>query len=599
MIYLSDNPEPKEIIEVAQRAVNDDSMYRSNVVDNYNYYFGDQWPEGDKQALDRARRPHLTINRTKQIVDLVINTQASGRTTVRVLPVGSEDVGITDTLQDLLFHLNEHQAIRWKKMQVYADGLIGGRGYMMVGVSYENNMYGDIEVYPLDPPSVIFDPTAIQPCLKDAGFVVRQSYMSPEQMRTVYGVNIKDVYPSPKDTLISSFMYYPDRLMDSYNKYHVVECWYKVWEYVPVVVNTETGDVTEAKNEQQAMEMARAFAEAGKPILTPGKYRMAKTRVKTICGGTVLGEGYSPFGGDMYPIAPYFASHIANVHYGLVQGIRDPQDELNKRRSEGLHHATATAHSAWLIEDGSVNEREFKRDASQPGAFLKYKRSTGRPPQQITAGQIAPDYLAAIQMADQDIRMASGVNADLLGIAGDSESSGKAIALRQAQSTKAIGMYGDNFRFFERDLALKEIRAIQKIYTQPRMLRVLGEGGVEGGAQFKTVAINIRDQATGKIINDLSIGKYDVAIGNQPDTETQRQTDFYEMVDMLMKLSKLPFPFILALIKESPLHNKDKIIETFSKLMAQMSSQRPAQGQMGPQSAPGRLPTTRASQRTA
>ena len=40
MLYLSDSPEPKEIRELGERAVNDDSVYRDNVVDDYNYYFG-------------------------------------------------------------------------------------------------------------------------------------------------------------------------------------------------------------------------------------------------------------------------------------------------------------------------------------------------------------------------------------------------------------------------------------------------------------------------------------------------------------------------------------------------------------------------------
>ena len=69
MLYLSDSPEPKEIRELGERAVNDDSVYRDNVVDDYNYYFGDQWPEGDKRALDRQLRPHLEINRVKHLIN--------------------------------------------------------------------------------------------------------------------------------------------------------------------------------------------------------------------------------------------------------------------------------------------------------------------------------------------------------------------------------------------------------------------------------------------------------------------------------------------------------------------------------------------------
>jgi hypothetical protein len=597
VIYLSDNPEPNEIVELGERAANDDSLYRDNVAEDYNYYFGDQWPKGDVQALDRQLRPHLTINRVKQIVDLVINTQASGRTTVRVLPIGAEDVGVADTIQDLLMHLNEHRGARWKKTRVYADGLIAGRGYMMVGIKYGGNIYGDIDIYPLDPPSVIFDPTSIEPDLMDAGFVIRQSFMTAGEIKGTYGVDIKKVYPDPQDTVIGTFMYHPDRLMNSYGKYHVIECWYKVWEEVPVVANTKTGDVTEMGNAEKAMELARMFAESGRPIFAPGKWRTKRTKVKTICGKEVLAEGPSPFGGEIYPIAPYFATTIANTHVGIVRGIRDAQDDLNKRRSEGLDHMSHTAHSTYLVEDGSVDDRKFKQNVAKPGGMVKFKRSTGRPPQLMPTNPLPQDYIMAIQMADNDIRMGSGVNADLLGIASSSESSGKAIALRQAQATKAIGMYYDNFRFFERLLALIEIRAIQKIYKQPRMLRVLGEGGVESGAKFKTVQINMRDEATGKIINDLTIGEYDVAIGNQPDTETQRQVDFYETVDMMMKMSKLPFPFILAMLEASPLHNKDKIIEIFTRNLQQAQAQQPAQ--VGPQTASGGPQTASASRRTA
>ena len=288
MLYLSDSPEPKEIRELGERAVNDDSVYRDNVVDDYNYYFGDQWPEGDKRALDRQLRPHLEINRVKQIVDLVINTQASSRTTTRVMPVGGEDVKVADVIQDLLLWMNEHAGVRWKKTRVYADGLIAGRGYMMVGVKYGNNIYGDVDIYPLDPPSVIFDPTSVKPDLEDAGFIIRQSFMTPGEIQSTYGVDIESAYPDPQDTVISAFMYHPDRLMNEYGKYHVIECWYKVWEKVPVVVNMETGDPMEMPNEQKAVEWAQMWAVAGKPIFTAGKMEMKRTKVKTICGGEVL-----------------------------------------------------------------------------------------------------------------------------------------------------------------------------------------------------------------------------------------------------------------------------------------------------------------------
>jgi hypothetical protein len=97
------------------------------------------------------------------------------------------------------------------------------------------------------------------------------------------------------------------------------------------------------------------------------------------------------------------------------------------------------------------------------------------------------------------------------------ETSGRAIRARQDEGDVATYNFADNqSKAVQRTFEIL-IDLIPEIYDTERSLRILGADGAE-----KYVRVNQPDPVTGEILNDLSVGKFDVVVTTGPSFATQR-----------------------------------------------------------------------------
>jgi len=169
----------------------------------------------------------------------------------------------------------------------------------------------------------------------------------------------------------------------------------------------------------------------------------------------------------------------------------------------------------------------YNTDPTAPGA-----------PQRTGAPAVQAALIQQIQQAGMDIHATTGMEPASLGNSPELKS-GKAILAQQAMGDRGTYIFSDNLAKSIQYTGAILVDLIPKIYDTERMVRVLNIDGSSEDAQINVAALDalgqpVVDQQTGKtvMVNDLSLGKYDVVIETGPSYHTQRQESAQQLIDL-------------------------------------------------------------------
>lgn len=253
----------------------------------------------------------------------------------------------------------------------------------------------------------------------------------------------------------------------------------------------------------------------------------------------VLEQGVWP--GQYIPVVPVYGHRIRVQDrwrcFGMIRWLRDPQTMLNYWESTKTEMLAQMPKSKWIGAEGQFegHEDQWRNAHLSNYAYLEYKSRTddgmGLPaPQRQFPDPPPQGFIEASLHSAQHMKEISGIYDASLGNRSN-ETSGIAIEQRQAQGDIA------NFHFF--DNAMKSLRHAQRIildvlpviYDAPRMARVLGED-----RSTQLVPVNQRQVQGGipAVLNDLTVGKYDVILSAGPSFQTRRQ-EAATRIDGLLK----------------------------------------------------------------
>jgi len=552
--------EPKDAIQKTRDALADDSETRKHMEQDFQYYRGEQWPAGDLAKLEEQGRPHLVINKCKPACDLVVNAQSANWYDWHVFPKETGDEDGATLINYLMHHVTHNQDAQRHGLHAFADGVKCGRGFMMLGVDYEDDAQGEITLKRVPPMTIVFDPTSIESDFDDCEFLSRLSYLPIGKIKSTWGPEkAKEVYakyPSPGDTYIDDDVHLNLRAIRQWNKYQILEHWYKDYQERWYVVNP-AGEMYEQRDKRAAEAQMRALYYAA-PELARRFFVWRKVnprmKVMVLCNQVELDHGYSPVTDKRYPAVGFFPSMDRAEDAGLIRCVKDLQRELNKRRTELLHIVTTTSHSGWWMKRASLSaeqKRRLETHGAMPGIVLEYEREI---PTRIEPPALPADYVAATQLAVDDIRELL-VTAETLGIAGPQETSGKAIALRQRQAQIRLGHFSSGWRDTHTQLGRLLIDAIQHLYTAEKTIRVVGtDGQVQG-----KITVNRWDPVARQVLNNVTLGKYDVVVGEQPSSPVQSMANILMISEVLRETAQAPPELQMALIEMWPLPEKQKL----------------------------------------
>jgi hypothetical protein len=320
-------------------------------------------------------------------------------------------------------------------------------------------------------------------------------------------------------------------------------------------VDQETGDmkpIPDGLPDDRAEEIARV---AGLSIMRRVGKRIRWT---VTVDNAVLMDEWSPY--RSFTIVPYFPFFRKGRTSGVVKQLLDPQEQFNKMESQMLHIVNTTANSGWTAEEGSLHNmttEELEERGAETGLVIIHKRGTN-PPAKIEPNKIPTGLDRLATRAQYNVAGIAGV--DGLVKLPTREVSGVALSEIQQSGLLQVDVPFDALKRTRHLVANKVLELVQDFYTETRVLRVTIGDGLS--TQDEELIINAVNSA-GQLVNDVTIGEYDIVIGTRPMRENYEDSQFANALQMREAGVLVPDDVV---IRHSQLDNKDQIADRVASL---------------------------------
>ena len=512
------------------------------------FYRGNKWDPADVATLDDEGRPALTINTILPTVNAVLGEQRTRRADVSFKPRGIGNQDTADILTKVFLQISQNNKLDNLESTVFADGLIQDRGYFDVRIDFTDHIQGEVRISTKDPLDILIDPDAKEYDPKTWNEVFETKWMSLDQVEEQYGQEVADklrVAAEYGNTMGQDSVEYEEtRYGDTYTgvEYNqgsttnpeenrqlrairVIERQYYQLKECSYYVDRVTGDMRQVPGNWGERKKKKFADDFGLDMITR---QDRKVRWTVTADKGVLFDDWSPY--ECFTIVPYFPYWRRGRPFGMVRNLISPQEQLNKISSQELHIVNTTANSGWIVETGSLNGMtadDLEEHGAETGLVLEYNRGSS-PPAKIQANQIPTGLDRISQKAALNIKQISGISDAMLGT--DSpEVSGIAIRAKQNRGAMMIQVPLDNLAKTRQHLAEHILRLVQAFYTEERIIQITDES--DPMQPSVPIVLNMQTPE-GQIVNDLTLGEYDVVIGTMPARDNFDEAQFAEAIEL-------------------------------------------------------------------
>jgi hypothetical protein len=511
------------------------------------YYRGDQWDEFDMQQLDDQGRPALTINTILPTINAVLAEQSSKKADIQFKPRGGGNQDVADVLTKVYAQVADNNKLDWVEQQVFSDGLIQDRGWFDVRVDFDDHVNGEVRIESKDPLDILIDPDAKHYDPRTWNEIFETKWMSIDEIEEQYGQKEADqlrMLAETGTTLGADSMEFEEERYGDSDEYNygqqypgdpenarmlrsirVIERQYYKLNDCMFYVDPVTGDKREVPYNWGKKKREQFADQFGLDII---QKKMRKVRWTVTADTVVLFDDWSPY--HHFTLVPFFPYFRRGKPFGMVRNLLSPQEQLNKITSQELHIVNTTANSGWIVEGGSLSGMtadDLEEHGAETGLVLEYNRGS-TPPAKIPPNQIPTGLDRLGQKAASNIKQISGITDAMLGM--DSpEVSGVAINAKQNRGSLLLQVPLDNLAKTRQYLAEKILNLVQAYYTEERIIQITDES--DPYKPREKLRIN-QQTPEGQIINDLTIGEYDVVVGTAPARDNFDEMQFAEAIEL-------------------------------------------------------------------
>lgn len=546
------------------------------------FYQGDQWSEADRAKLEAEGRPAMTFNLMLSTINTALGEQSEREMQVGFLPKRGGNREGSLVLSKVAQSIMQANDYHFLENFVFADGIIQDRGFFDVRIDFTENLFGDVSIKHLDPLTVIIDPDAKDYDPSTWNEVMVTSWLSLDEIKQKYGQDKADqvqsvvgageyyAYDSVRfgtgrfggenhDTAVTSHGYegIDDRVIKSVR---VIERQHYQWVKELVLVDPESGDMREVPQQMQREEAEELAARYGVELMDrPGR----KVRWTVTADHVVLYDDWSLY--RTFTTVPYFPYFRRGKPFGMARNLLNPQEFYNKARSQELHIVNTTANSGWITEDGSLvnmTEDELAEKGAETGLTLVYARGS-TPPAKIQPNHVPTGLDRISDKTAVSIQQISGMNDGMMGMT-SSEVSGVALDRKTQRGQVQMGQPFKHLAYSRRLVGKKMLELIQDFYTEERSIHILHPDDPEN--RDEELVINQID-ATGQVLNNVSAGRYDIAITTLPTRDNIDEEEFAQMIQLRHEAGvAIPDD---AIIRRSNLTDRDELADRIQQLMGQ------------------------------
>lgn len=511
----------RDILDRYYEAWEADASNRDDAYDDLRFMAGDQWDERARREREIYRKPVVTINRMGQFVRQVTGDMRLNPTSVNVQPVDDfADIEKAEIFEGMIRQI-EHAS---GAQNVYAHAFecqTGiGIGHFRIVTEYERDSVDRQEIRIkriLNPLAVTWDPNSVELDRSDAEYCFVSELMHKRAFRAKYKGAVADSFPRDEH---HSGLYWQEG-----DFIRIAEFWHRepYQRTLALTVDGETIDITGIPK-RDLVFVPLAEGEDGKPR----KRTFTDYRVKQyIVSGKEILSGPNDWAGKYIPVVPAIGAEIpldeATMRHGLIRFAKDPQRLYNYYRSSQAELIGQQPRAPWLVTPKMVKGFESLWNTANvnPLPYLPYTpdpNAPGAQPQRMDPPVASPALWQEASIASDDMKATTGIYDAALG-AKSNETSGRAILARQREGDVGSFHFFDNFKIAVKRAGDILVDLIPKIYDTDRVVRIVGAESEEAQA----VQVNHVIPGLNEVMNDLTVGKFDVRVSSGPAFSTRRE----------------------------------------------------------------------------
>lgn len=571
------------------------------------FYDGNQWTEEEKEILRNRNQPDVVINRIKPKIDSIGGMQIAMPVNMRAYPRGSMDFEKAKHITEALRKVENDSNFDTVENDGFLDQMIDGLGWYETILSF-NGLDAETRTILVDNGSIFEDPDSVKNDLSDAKDVSKSKWMHLEDAVELWPHAKEDLegfVANPLSTVDDELTPHAEKKPDQYKnspemdefvsthfadkklkRLRVTEQQYRVPFKETLLTAPELGQVIKLSDFADKESFEKEFEKVKEMFPKAIKWDQIRYKVHTcIFTWNKLLEHkkdvrhFDVDGKFTLTMIPGFRERKRkNFFYGLVKQMMDPQREVNKRRSKMMHLLNS---NQVILEDGAVEDVEAtRREVAKPDGVIKLRSGQFRF-ELNKQTDLAASQFQLLQESKQEI--------DQVGVRGEVEgqsraTSGRDFQLRQQQAVQSMRKLLANLRDARKRVAQLWLDNIQQYWTAEMFIKVSDDPDAEG----MTLNERVIDPITGeeKIVNDVSVGKYDIILDEAPESinlESENFENILKLAEIGAKTGQqVPFDMIVEL---SPFPNKKKLLERMAQMqqqqmqMQQMALQAQAAGQ--------------------
>jgi hypothetical protein len=521
------------------------NTYYAEAYKDLSYYLGNQWSLEELSYLNNQRRSSFTYNKIRRLINLVQGYQRKNRLSTVVTPIeNSSELTAeiqTDAMQYVMQYGDGYEIIS----EAFKGALTTGMSFVSPWLDYRSDpVSGDIRFHHDAWNAVILDPFLTKKDLSDCSFVARRKFLSRTEVASLLPEKVDVIERLPWGSRDDKFTYMPyARQWGMQKLLNYTEYWRTRWETKDVLVDMDTGETNEWKGDKQRLKQFKQLYPQLELIRKP----VRSVELGIIVEGELLYYGQDPFGLNDYPFVPFFAIFEPSYDLytwkiqSLVRIVRDPQTELNKRRSKMVDIIDNQLNSGWVAKTNSVSNPASLYKTGQGQVVWLKPESNIQDVQRLQAPEIPASMFQLEAEFEKDIMEIAGVNSELFGMAENDKIETAGILSKMRQSAGLINLQDlfDGLRESQKLLGKKVLKLIQENYT-PEKIKLITKK--EPTNEFYSKAFS----------------RYDVVVEEGILTDTQRESQFIQL--MALKGMGIEIPPSL-IIKNSNLHGKKELEE--------------------------------------
>lgn len=535
------------------------------------FYDNIQWKAEDAAIVEERGQQPIVYNVISTSVDWVLGTQKRTRSDFKVLPRRKEEGKPAERKTQLLKYLSDVNKTPYGVSRAFEDAVKVGLGWL------ETGNQDDLEGEPLyarweNWRHIIYDSSACERDLSDARYINRFRWLDRDVIEMMFPKRLGLIAESvAQHDSISSLSDYGDVASDSKEelldqpgrgghqdithenrqRLRVIECWYRK----PAMVKRMKrgafhGDIYDPSDPNHV-----AAVKHRDSILVDRQ--MMRVHVAIFTESGLLWNSVTPYRHNRFPFVPVWGRQRGRdgLPYGMIRGMRGPQEDINKRASKAL--AILATNKVVMEEDAVPDLKKFLDEVSRPDGVIVKRR--GAELDITTDRDLADAHFAVMSQSIALLQAQSGVTDENMGRRTNA-TSGKAIEARQNQGSMATAGYFDNLRYALQLFGELQLSLIEQFYDEQKSFRITN---MRGTPEYITVNDGLPE-------NDIARSKADYVISEQDWNATVRQAQVAELMELLTMVAPGAPQIVLAaldlIVESMDLPSREELVKRIRQL---------------------------------